>query len=185
MVFIGVLVLSLAVFEPEQGYADVFRFMFDRDARGNEVISDNLIGNETAVEAEEITVSLETLDENVGFHIPMPRYIPGGYEMETGVKIAKGYDKAISVFVLYTEKGGRRTIMYNIVPIDEKKVFSIVMDIPEEEIEAIIINDNNYSLYNDKEKERCSIYWENDEYMYSIDGNISEEEAIKIVESIE
>ncbi|MBE6021225.1 MAG: DUF4367 domain-containing protein [Clostridiales bacterium] len=184
VVFIGILVVSIVAFEPEQGYADVFRFMFDRDARGNEVISDNLIGEETVEEIEESTVSLEELDKLIGEPVPIPKYMPYEYEAKTGAKIIKGYDKVLSIQISYTNKETWKMIIYNIMPAEEKRVTSIVMDIPEEKIEEIMINESLCYLYSDAEKEKMTIYWETNEYLYSIDGNISREEVIKIVESI-
>ena len=105
--------------------------------------------------------------------------------MKFGVNIIKGYEKAISLYCSYVKMEGQGIIMYTIMPAEDKRVTSIVMDISEEDIEEATINNNLYYIYTDEEKARIAVYWETEEFMYSIDGNITEEEAIRIVESIE
>ena len=185
VVFIGILVVSLVAFEPEQGYADVFRFMFDRDARGNEVISDNLIGNEADSYVEYIETDIEKIDETVGRHIPLPTYLPEGYEMIPEIKITKGYDKIFSLYISYIENENWQMIIYNVVPITEKSAHSAILDMSEEKKEQLYVDNIFYEVYRDEENEKTYIYWEIDEYIYSIDGNLNQEEAIKIIESIE
>lgn len=52
------------------------------------------------------------------------------------------------------------------------------------ESEEIIINNIKYILY-DLETEICGLIWNNNEYIYTIRGNISNEELMKIASKIE
>lgn len=184
-VFIGIIAVFLAVFEPEQGYADVFRFMKDRGTDGNEVISDNLIGDEAADEVAEYTVSLEELDDAAGFHVPMPEYVPEGYEMESNVTVVKKQNKTYDIVMHFINKEDWSMLLYNIIPADQRRTKSAVLDIPDKNCEEILIDDKLCTYYSDVENEKITLYWEKDEFIYSIDGKISRDEAVKTVESIE
>ena len=52
------------------------------------------------------------------------------------------------------------------------------------ESEEIIINNIKYILY-DSETENCGLIWNNNEYIYTIRGNISNEELIKVASKTE
>lgn len=183
VVVFALVLTSIAIFSPE-GYADIFRFMTQRESRGNESVMDNLVGEEQdGVTITEIH-DLSELDSILGIKVKYSGYITensDGYVAKTW----ESYGKVLAVHIEYYEYDLRTLVIYHIMPIEEKKASSYIFDILENKVSLINKDDIEYSYYVDEESERSNIFWQDDEYFYYIEGDFDWDEAVEIVESME
>lgn len=183
MIFLVVLVAALVAFEPEAGYADVFRRMFDSNEETQAIDSDNFIGEEADVAEKYELDTYEELNTAAGYDVPVPAYLPEGYALER-IILKTAYGKTITATIQYCKKETRQAFYYHIYCVEDKKAFSSIMDIPEEQEEPLKINDDEGSYYRDRENEKNAIYWQGEEFFYGVDGGLAKEELLKIAESV-
>ncbi len=183
VVVFALVLTSIAIFSPE-GYADLFRFMAQRESRGNESVMDNLIGEEQ----DEVTTTeihdLSELDSILGIKLKYPKYLFENY-MEYVANASESYGEVVSAHIEFCSPESRALIIYHIMPIEEKKASSYIFDVLENKVSLINKDGIEYSYYVDEESERSNIFWQDDEYFYYIEGDFDWDEAVEIVESME
>ncbi len=183
VVVFALILTSIAIFSPE-GYADIFRFMVQRDSRGNENVMDNLIGEEQdSVKIIEV-YDLSELDSILGVKVKYSEYITKNYG-EYVAEVAESYGEVISAHIEFSSPEDRTLIIYHIMPLEYKKTSSYVFDIFENKVSIINKDDIEYSYYIDEESERSNIFWQDDEYFYYLEGDFGWDEAVEIVETME
>lgn len=131
---------------------------------------------EMLVQVEKRLTSLEfELDEEnpiTELVAKTPQYVPEGYVEE------RWSEKNNILNIVYVNGEGKR-ILYN-----QKILFGVGLFTDTEGTEMEVIVLNNKSLYYYFNKESSVIIWEDGHYKYSLRGDSSKEEFIKMVESI-
>ncbi|GEM_PF-5670392 len=180
----ALIVGALVVFAPDEGYADIFRFMIGRESSGDKLMEDNLIGNEAYGEdkIQSIMVSKEKLDKEAGFHVPMPLYLPEGYEIEY-IMLTKGEEYLIEIEIIYNNFTKQQVLAFSIKNLDRKRVTGEMADVQGTE-KKIELSGIKCDYLEDSENSRVKIKWQDDKYSYMLDGNMNLKEAEDIIHSL-
>lgn len=99
-------------------------------------------------------------------------YVPEGYEL-----VSKESYSKLSMCCYTTENGNSFTIY------KDASSMKIEFDTENGSSEKIIINDMDFTIFTDDNK-NCSVMWTQNDYIYQIDGQLPKEEILKIAETV-
>jgi len=124
--------------------------------------------------------SYRTIDEAIGaldISILTPNWIPDGFSVSKVETSVTPLHKAITV--LYQNDG--KVLMYN-ATVYSSNAASSVYEMDEGSGEVLVINDHEHYFMCNMGQVR--VVWIKDECVYSINGNISKDEIVKMINSI-
>lgn len=124
--------------------------------------------------------SYHTIDEAIGaldISILTPNWIPDGFSLSKVETSVTPMHKGITV--LYQNKG--KVLMYNATVYSSNKASS-AYEMDEDSGEVMVINDLKHYFMSNIEQVR--MVWISDECVYSINGNITKDEIVQMLNSI-
>lgn len=139
------------------------------------------------MDSKYIDPRINDAQREVSFDIPIPGYIPEGYELYA-VDVFnkdKGREKVNLLYINTNEedKKGSFEIEVQSFPIGSESEMKYVLD-DDTKVEDVDINGIEYSLLS-HDKSYNILFWDSGNMSYKIDGNLSKKDIFKIADSME
>ncbi|MCJ7840055.1 DUF4367 domain-containing protein [Lederbergia sp. NSJ-179] len=191
---------SVTLFSTSQGSASPTLTQFFQKVQGKVVYLFLKVGEDTGFgdppqgesedgpvvvesEIESVQMSLQEAQKETAFPIVVPSYIPKAYHLEN-VTVMKREDELSGEIFLQYEGANEEGFVINQRAVGEALGMGMTLDNEDAQIENRIVNGQQAQLLT--QDDFHELYWvKEDQTYYSISGNLSKQEIIKIAESME
>jgi hypothetical protein len=133
--------------------------------------------------AEKKMYSIKEARQLLAYEIVIPGYVPEAYEL-AGVFVREETDRLSPVELHYIDPA-EKAIVINENPIDANTAFSYNFRSNNAQVSTVQLNESEATLVYSEKTGLRKLFWQTSQMYYIVSGAISEEEIIKVGESLD